>query len=143
MDENDTEDFDWEAAVREIDSAFQQQHLPSSSTAPLNQDDLGRPITAISAPNRAKPVGGARQLKLDGFLERKTIPFEDGGFGGGDGGGHDGRVGVDIDMEAAKTWIYPGYDLTVCCSCVFVFVFVCLFFFCLVFLEFCWFKESG
>lgn len=120
------QDFDWDAAVREIDSACR---VASTSTSD-RQGFAAPPAASSSAPeSRPKPAkinGKARQLTLerfvDSFTKRKKIG--DGPFGSriwerdapvdqgkeGNPGAGDEPPAVRIDLEAAKTWIYPGKD---------------------------------
>ncbi|KAH7681034.1 RNA helicase protein [Dioscorea alata] len=112
----DNDGFDWEAAVREIDSACEA--VATSST--YVQDADFRPSPAgVGAGARAmvaKPNGKARQSTLDRFVdsylkrrhyrahgdrspERGNSSVET-GIGNGD-------PQIGIDVEAAKTWIYP------------------------------------
>ncbi|OAY65488.1 Fanconi anemia group M protein [Ananas comosus] len=117
------QDFDWDAAVREIDSACR---VASTSTSD-RQGFAAPPAASSSAPeSRPKPAkinGKARQLTLerfvDSFTKRKKIG--DGPFGSriwerdapvdqgkeGNPGAGDEPPAVRIDLEAAKTWIYP------------------------------------
>ncbi|XP_058088420.1 DEAD-box ATP-dependent RNA helicase FANCM isoform X2 [Magnolia sinica] len=118
--ENDDDEFDWEAAVKEIDVACQGATLPS------NRENLGNsiPREAIGC-NRTFPKSkkslGTRQSTLDMFVQTDgkshvvdcnfrpkngSLSYE----GGGDDRFRDTgdeRVSTNIDLEAAKMWIYP------------------------------------
>ncbi|XP_010543518.1 PREDICTED: ATP-dependent DNA helicase mph1 isoform X2 [Tarenaya hassleriana] len=124
----EADEFDWEAAVREIDLACQKNtsnascsvphpssflssssHFVSTTDASVRKNNLGGP--AFGSGN--KPVA-TKQSTLDRFIGRTTgIPppgnrivsnpqvnefFVD---------DDDKNPRVDIDPEAAKTWIYP------------------------------------
>lgn len=99
----DDDEFDWEAAVREIDVACKATAKPSTSFA-------SEPSNSLPHPWSKKPAA-CRQSTLDQFgvaavkrplLERERPPKNS------DANGHDERACyVDIDAEAAKTWIYP------------------------------------
>ncbi|OMP00248.1 hypothetical protein COLO4_12801 [Corchorus olitorius] len=108
--EDDEDEFDWEAAVREIDKACQTSK-PSSN----NSSSHFPPPPSAHIPKRnaamATAVGTSKQSTLDKFIARvgprpasdkhQTVEPEVDVEG-------DYRVAsVDIDMEAAKTWIYP------------------------------------
>lgn len=87
--------FDWEAAVREIDLACLKSLNPSSSSS-SNKDNVTKPAK--------------RQSTLDRFIARPDhYPpppdppvFSDPNFD------NDNSPCVGIDPETAKTWIYPG-----------------------------------
>lgn len=115
------QDFDWDAAVREIDIACENSK-PSTSTAYV--DPFRTPCVAssdalhhnCSAPFAAdKRMNGApRQSTLDKFISRAgpRIELETRAVAIEGQGNTDDNVGmgfVEIDVEAAKTWIYPGY----------------------------------
>ncbi|KAI3736079.1 hypothetical protein L6452_15611 [Arctium lappa] len=112
---DDDDDFDWEAAVREIDVACDEATNKQSSTAattsaaPFGSSNLqmgSGPKTENNKPS------SSRQSTLDRFI----------GFTGSKSANQDAihdaqdkvecddeRVSsVRIDHEAAKTWIYPG-----------------------------------
>lgn len=100
------QEFDWEAAVKEIDVACQV--VASTS----NQENSSNSEIPFSNP---KACVSSRQSTLDKFVrtnKRSSIPcashLENGhsSFDTDDGG-----VCSGIDLEAAKTWIYPGYFL--------------------------------
>ena len=90
--------FDWEAAVREIDLACLKSVNPSSSS------------THFTNGNGTKPA--KRQSTLDRFIARadnKPPPpdppvVSDPSF---ECGTNDNTPSVGIDPETAKTWIYP------------------------------------
>lgn len=112
------QDFDWEAAVKEIDVAcLSGIHSASSSSlhpsliGPSNAS-AGNP-TSFPFPEENTKRGTSRQATLHRFLanpnakpRKKTLhveePVQDRGL-------LEESIGlVDIDEEAAKTWIYPG-----------------------------------
>ncbi|MQL72797.1 hypothetical protein Taro_005119, partial [Colocasia esculenta] len=107
------DEFDWEAAVREIDSACEG---PSVSTSSRPQPAAPIPHPPVQGPlrshNLGKPARGPRQSTLDKFVgahgkcSKGGGPEDAGTDVGGDTGGEQ-VVAVDIDMGAAKTWIYP------------------------------------
>ena len=87
--------FDWEAAVREIDLAYLKSLNPSSSSS-----------THFTNDNGTKPA--KRQSTLDRFIDRSTPDppvVSDPSF---ECGTNDNTPSVGIDPETAKTWIYPG-----------------------------------
>ncbi|XP_078441255.1 DEAD/DEAH box RNA helicase family protein isoform X2 [Wolffia australiana] len=106
----DVEDceFDWEAAVREIDSACQ-----GSSASTSGRFIESNPVLS----KREGPACRPRQTTLDYFVgaRGKAIDAVHGSGHGfivkradsGDHRGDDRPCLVGIDLEAAKTWIYP------------------------------------
>ncbi|CAN6483140.1 unnamed protein product [Victoria cruziana] len=107
------DEFDWEAAVKEIDDACERVTLASTAAehvytvASGNQDDFRN--EKVSSFHRPKSKNGARQSTLDGFAgsskkfgdggetsSRETMTVDDGE-----------KLYVNIDAEMAKTWIYP------------------------------------
>lgn len=113
------QEFDWEAAVREIDDACQ---LASASTSTSNPQGFATPVATAGAPaNLWRRGGEGRQSTLDRFVVdfhgTKRTRNDDGNRFGSRGReakeeqnlvGGDEQLAVDIDLEAAKTWIYPG-----------------------------------
>ena len=106
------QEFDWEAAVREIDSACQR--APASTSGRENVVERG---------SRSSKAGGydrdPRQTTLDCFVGSRGILSNEGLRRSGcdppgkvmDGGNKlsdDQISSVSIDLDAAKTWIYPG-----------------------------------
>ncbi|XP_049937109.1 uncharacterized protein LOC116266800 isoform X3 [Nymphaea colorata] len=108
-------EFDWEAAVKEIDDACERVALASIADEPVrsvaseNQDGNFRD-GKFPFFYRPKSSNGARQSTLDGFVgsskkfgdgpessSRATMAVDDGE-----------NLYVSIDPETAKTWIYPG-----------------------------------
>ncbi|CAN6472368.1 unnamed protein product [Victoria cruziana] len=106
-------EFDWEAAVKEIDDACERVTLASTAAehvytvASGNQDDFRN--EKVPSFHRPKSKNGARQSTLDGFAgsskkfgdggetsSRATMTVDDGE-----------KLYVNIDAEMAKTWIYP------------------------------------
>ncbi|KAJ0976925.1 hypothetical protein J5N97_012399 [Dioscorea zingiberensis] len=115
-DEFDNDGFDWEAAVREIDSACEAVAAASIS----HEDADFRPDVAGVAdgarPKPAKPNGKARQSTLDRFVDSYLNRRHDRAHGHRskelgnppvEFGSGDGVPQISIDLEAAKTWIYP------------------------------------
>lgn len=114
------QDFDWDAAVREIDIACENSK-PSTSTASVDpfrtpcfasSDALHRSSNAQFAADK-RMNGAPRQSTLDKFigragprieLESRAVAIEDCGHLDSSGG----MNCVEIDAEAANTWIYPG-----------------------------------
>ncbi|XP_057974604.1 DEAD-box ATP-dependent RNA helicase FANCM isoform X2 [Malania oleifera] len=101
-DDDDDDEFDWEAAAKVVDIACQ-------SSKPSNS----RPLEpSHSLPLKNKKFSASRQSTLDQFvcaagprsLSEKPSPRirNDHHFNG-----DEGRCCVNIDTEAAKTWIYP------------------------------------
>ncbi|RRT73676.1 hypothetical protein B296_00014111 [Ensete ventricosum] len=113
------QEFDWEAAVREIDDACQ---LASASTSTSNPQCFATPVATTGAPaNLWRRGGEGRQSTLDRFVVdfhvTKRTRNDDGDRFGSRGReakeeqnlvGGDEQPAVNIDLEAAKTWIYPG-----------------------------------
>ncbi|CAH8254507.1 unnamed protein product [Arabidopsis lyrata] len=105
------EEFDWEAAVKEIDLAcLKTSNASSSSSSSSHFTPLAHPpITGNSTKPPAK-----RQSTLDKFIGRtehrpenqvvSQSNFDEFECGGND---DDKSPLVGIDPEAAKTWIYP------------------------------------
>ncbi|KAG0499746.1 hypothetical protein HPP92_004437 [Vanilla planifolia] len=130
----DDDDFDWEAAVFEIDFACQ--------SATPDASDVGNviPITPLPSTGGFCP-SEARQSTLDRFVinftkrrgiinnQSEAFPqeFIAGAFGKENDPFHAGDEAqtVSIDLEAAKTWIYPlnvplrGYQLAITKSSLF------------------------
>ncbi|KAJ4839280.1 hypothetical protein Tsubulata_011432 [Turnera subulata] len=123
IDEDDDE-FDWEAAVREIDVACENaNNNPSSSNLATThfaprQNGAGSGGAFSVNENCRKKFGSCKQSTLDRFIGKvgragmqPKIPGsgrveckDDGAVLGGD----EGLMScIDIDTEAAKTWIYP------------------------------------
>ncbi|CAN1175609.1 DEAD-box ATP-dependent RNA helicase FANCM [Linum perenne] len=116
----DDDEFDWEAAVREIDVACQNA---STSNSSLNHSRPENRASNFSNPlvnNGKRPSGSCKQLTLDSFIGKadpvrqvKKWVVEDtteGFVGNNDiraGVSGEGGSCVEIDREAAKTWIYP------------------------------------
>ncbi|KAM7279588.1 hypothetical protein ACFE04_006722 [Oxalis oulophora] len=102
VDGNDNDDeFDWEAAVEQIDVACDNSSLKSSSLVVDNPNQLHY----ASINNSMKP-STSRQTTLDRFIEKagpsrvpEVQPIEN--------PVEWASSSVDIDAEAAKTWIYP------------------------------------
>ncbi|KAI0528569.1 hypothetical protein KFK09_001111 [Dendrobium nobile] len=118
-----SEDFDWEAAVREIDSACESA-IPSTTNGEVLTPippPIG-PSSSVASASGVCPVPGvplcrARQSTLDRYVnsfakEKSKVCFQ-----GNVAEAHcvrddaseaeDGTPSVSIDLEAAKTWIYP------------------------------------
>ncbi|XP_056164138.1 DEAD-box ATP-dependent RNA helicase FANCM isoform X3 [Syzygium oleosum] len=114
IDDEEDDDFDWDAAVREIDAACESSRPPAAS------DPFKTPRVALAPLGNAellrvfgkKSNGVARQSTLDSFVGRSLVRTEPGNLA--IRGGEQARVDcddaascVEIDPEAAKTWIYP------------------------------------
>lgn len=95
-------EFDWEAAVREIDVAC-QTGKPSSSSCNLENHE--------SEKKKKKNGSNSRQSTLHEFVGKEVPrPQKERSWDTVERG--DERVcDVEIDAEAAKTWIYPGLIL--------------------------------
>ena len=98
------QDFDWEAAVREIDVACQSSST-KAQRIPLVKNGSNHQLNKVQ--------NNCRQLKLDEFLSNgvsKSSTVNEVGVRGKDEEIKVQERGcyVDIDPEAAKTWIYPG-----------------------------------
>lgn len=120
IDDDDDDDFDWEAAARAIDVVYQTQaskpstSLPDQSShfaPPPNNPPIQNSVASISE-NMKKP-GSSRQTTLDQFIgracPRPQPESRDVQEHNRDCNEGDGRVSsVQIDTEAAKTWMYPG-----------------------------------
>lgn len=107
--------------MREIDSAC---HITSTATSNLKDSSAS---IRRSFPNPAKINGKVRQSTLERFVDsftkrkkgnkdfprshvqEKNVPVDPGKDG--DLGEGDASPAVKIDLEAAKTWIYPGKPL--------------------------------
>lgn len=92
------QEFDWEAAVHEIDVACENTNKSSASSLPIDHSH--------------KKLGTSRQSTLDKFMGTTSVRTEN--QSGRDRnsykeGGDEGASCVKIDPEAAKTWIYPGF----------------------------------
>ncbi|URD88707.1 HELICc [Musa troglodytarum] len=112
------QEFDWEAAVREIDDACQLASVPASTS---NPQGFATPVATTGAPaNLWRRGGEGRQSTLDRFVVdfhgTKRTRNDDGDRFGSRGRDAkeeqnfvcgDEQPAVDIDLEAAKTWIYP------------------------------------
>ncbi|WOK97359.1 hypothetical protein Cni_G06067 [Canna indica] len=112
--DDDDDDFDWDAAVREIDNACQ---LASASTSTYNPQAFATPVTTAAPANLLPGGGKGRQSTLDPYVvdfrslkrakndgenEYRFCDKQEQNLIGGDE-----EPAVKIDMEAAKTWIYP------------------------------------
>ncbi|KAI4332333.1 hypothetical protein L6164_017253 [Bauhinia variegata] len=111
IDDDDEDDgFDWEAAAREIDAACQ---LTNPSTSIISESCDVAENSKIWGSKREKKPGASRQSTLDKFVGKEEKPKPQ--FEIGDNGeqhrdcveGDETVSFVDIDAEAAKTWIYP------------------------------------
>ncbi|KAL7118213.1 hypothetical protein ACP275_03G121300 [Erythranthe tilingii] len=132
---DDDDEFDWEAAVQEIDVACQATNAEKpTSVSDFNRDSEinSNPVQEVQKKKKFdsnfSSVSSTRQSTLDRFVgfsssSKKSVEkveFSNGFFGNtsnGDSIGHKNVVGcedtemldefVKIDAEAAKTWIYP------------------------------------
>ncbi|KAM0939987.1 putative RNA helicase [Dioscorea sansibarensis] len=112
----DNDGFDWEAAVREIDSACEA--VAGSSTSVQDADFRPSPAGVVDGarPMPAKPNGKARQSTLDRFVNSYLKRRHDKAHGhrspergnpSVEPGIGDGDPQISIDVEAAKSWTYP------------------------------------
>ncbi|CAI0556807.1 unnamed protein product [Linum tenue] len=133
---DDDEGFDWEAAVREIDVACENAKPSSSSfhhSRPSSVLDLDaenrRPAgggawnsegasnySSSALVNNGRRTGNCRQMTLDSFVGKagagrqvkKWVVEDVEGSAGNMGEVREGGFScVEIDAEAAKTWVYP------------------------------------
>ncbi|KAI3431890.1 uncharacterized protein J3R85_007757 [Psidium guajava] len=114
VDDEEGDDFDWDAAVREIDAACESSRPSASSDpfktprvalAPLDNAEVSRVLSK-------KSNGVSRQSTLDNFMGRSSMRTEPDNMAIRVGQQirldcNDGASCVEIDPEAAKTWIYP------------------------------------
>lgn len=108
-------EFDWEAAVREIDASCERANNPSSTT--INQASSSNFTPPVNILNNSSyysctKTGTCKQSTLDKFIGRANPPVkptvEVRHHQGNGIINSDGRpCCVEIDAEAAKTWIYP------------------------------------
>ncbi|XP_017981036.1 PREDICTED: uncharacterized protein LOC18592978 isoform X1 [Theobroma cacao] len=108
-DDGDQVEFDWEAAVREIDKACENTKPSSNNSSSHFAPAHPPPLAQMSKKNTAAAAGTSRQSTLDRFIGKvgprppsdnhRTIEVEV--------EGEDRVASVGIDIEAAKTWIYP------------------------------------
>ncbi|CAK7344911.1 unnamed protein product [Dovyalis caffra] len=120
IDDNDDDEFDWEAAVREIDVACERAKNPSSSSSSTannhapSSSSFTPPVNVNNSYYSTKKTGTCKQSTLDKFIGKVghvNLPvnrtfevrhLQDNGING------DNRPScIEIDAEAAKTWIYP------------------------------------
>jgi Fanconi anemia group M protein len=111
-----SQEFDWEAAVGEIDAACERANNPSSTT--INQASSSNFTPPVNILNNSSyysctKTGTCKQSTLDKFIGRANPPVkptvEVRNHQGNGIINSDGRpCCVEIDAEAAKTWIYPG-----------------------------------
>ncbi|XP_034896899.1 DEAD-box ATP-dependent RNA helicase FANCM isoform X1 [Populus alba] len=113
--DDDDDEFDWEAAVREIDASCERANNPSSTT--INQASSSNFTPPVNILNNSSyysctKTGTCKQSTLDKFTGRANPPVnptvEVRHLQGNGIINSDGRpCCVEIDAEAAKTWIYP------------------------------------
>ncbi|KAL5776376.1 hypothetical protein ACOSP7_009302 [Xanthoceras sorbifolium] len=114
-DDDDNDEFDWEAAVREIDVACETTKPPSASNS-----DAAFPhpdSTNFSSNDQSKKPSISKQSKLDKYFgnagPRPQVGPKPRQVGHGPrfdeecGEDDEKTCYVEIDAEAAKTWIYP------------------------------------
>ncbi|KAG9444162.1 hypothetical protein H6P81_015502 [Aristolochia fimbriata] len=106
----DDEEFDWDAAVREIDVACGGIALKSNQAEPSGATHGNSTKSDFVCPKKRNGVGG-RQTTLDMFIgskasKEKIYPDESDYKGDVNRESNDGPY-VKIDLEAARTWIYP------------------------------------
>ncbi|KAJ6877882.1 hypothetical protein NC651_030582 [Populus alba x Populus x berolinensis] len=112
---DDDDEFDWEAAVREIDASCERANNPSSTT--INQASSSNFTPPVNTLNNSSyysctKTGICKQSTLDKFIGIANPPVnptvEVRHHQGNGIINSDGRpCCVEIDAEAAKTWIYP------------------------------------
>ncbi|KAL6318094.1 hypothetical protein AAG906_035239 [Vitis piasezkii] len=90
---DDDDEFDWEAAFREIDVACQTTK-PSISCSDNNKPKLSKQSTLDKF---ISPAGAVPPLENGDTLDRDKSNLV----------GDEGLCCIDVDAEAAKTWIYP------------------------------------
>ncbi|XP_034676196.1 DEAD-box ATP-dependent RNA helicase FANCM isoform X2 [Vitis riparia] len=90
---DDDDEFDWEAAFREIDVACQTTK-PSISCSDNNKPKLSKQSTLDRF---ISPAGAVPPLENGDTLDRDKSNLV----------GDEGLCCIDVDAEAAKTWIYP------------------------------------
>ncbi|KAK3426055.1 hypothetical protein EUGRSUZ_F02585 [Eucalyptus grandis] len=114
IDDEEDDDFDWDAAVREIDAACESSRPPASADPFRTPRVALAPLGNAAAPRvlGKKCNGVSRQSTLDSFVGRSSTGAEPGNSAvrveermrvDRD----DAASCVEIDPEAAKTWIYP------------------------------------
>ncbi|KAJ4819037.1 ATP-dependent DNA helicase mph1 [Rhynchospora pubera] len=123
---SDDDDFDWEAAVREIDSACEAVAAAASTSSRQPVDVSASTSATCPKPSCGKVGGKVRQSTLEKFVDSftKRRKGEDGFVSpkvletnlGVSDVQREENIGVEvepqipsvaIDPEAAKTWIYP------------------------------------
>ncbi|XP_050233297.1 DEAD-box ATP-dependent RNA helicase FANCM isoform X2 [Mercurialis annua] len=113
--DDEDDEFDWEAAVREIDVACQtatslQNDASSSRIYRFNSNSNPNHIPNSNHVNMKKPGSSFKQSTLDRFIgnfqtDCNELNHQNVRVSGDD---DDQSVNcVEIDAEAAKTWIYP------------------------------------
>ncbi|KAJ6878418.1 hypothetical protein NC651_030993 [Populus alba x Populus x berolinensis] len=117
IDDDDDDEFDWEAAVREIVASCERANNPSSTTinqASSSSSNFTPPVNILnnSSYYSCTKTGTCKQSTLDKFIGRANPPVnptaEVRHHQGNGIINSDGRpCCVEIDDEAAKTWIYP------------------------------------
>lgn len=90
---DDDDEFDWEAAFREIDVACQTTK-PSISCSDNYKPKLSKQSTLDKF---ISPAGAVPPLENGDTLDRDKSNLV----------GDEGLCCIDVDAEAAKTWIYP------------------------------------
>ncbi|KAJ6360671.1 hypothetical protein OIU77_004646 [Salix suchowensis] len=114
IDDNDDE-FDWEAAVREIDFACERANKPSFTTINQASSSNFTPPASIlnnSTSYSSTKTGTCKQSTLDKFIGKARPPVNPTvevrhHQGNGIINSDERPCCVEIDAEAAKTWIYP------------------------------------
>ncbi|XP_062091979.1 DEAD-box ATP-dependent RNA helicase FANCM isoform X2 [Humulus lupulus] len=101
IDDDDDEGFDWDAAVRQIDVAFPSSNLPSTSSGFVHP-----PPPDTFENKKRNGASSSRQSTLDKFVV-KPVSKPQPEIHNVVEPGHEKLPNVQIDAEAAKTWIYP------------------------------------
>ncbi|KAF9670622.1 hypothetical protein SADUNF_Sadunf13G0088000 [Salix dunnii] len=112
---DDNDEFDWEAAVREIDVACERANNPSFTK--INQASSSNFTPPVNILNNSSyysrtNTGTCKQSTLDKFIGKACPPMNPKvevrhHQGNGIINSDERPCCVDIDAEAAKTWIYP------------------------------------
>ncbi|KAF4368065.1 hypothetical protein F8388_002676, partial [Cannabis sativa] len=100
-------EFDWDAAVKQIDVTFPSSNLPSTSSC-VAPPPPPPPLAVVDSFENRKRNGASssRQSTLDKFVV-KPLSKPQPQIQSVVEPGHEKLPNVQIDAEAAKTWIYP------------------------------------
>ncbi|KAM6584375.1 hypothetical protein CsatB_011377 [Cannabis sativa] len=105
--DDDDDEFDWDAAVKQIDVTFPSSNLPSTSSC-VAPPPPPPPLAVVDSFENRKRNGASssRQSTLDKFVV-KPLSKPQPQIQSVVEPGHEKLPNVQIDAEAAKTWIYP------------------------------------